>query len=296
MLIFFFTSRFTSNFLIPAIFQVIVLFSFLNCYSELPLFYWQENKQINFGDHLSIKLVERIVNGPVRNCGKHPLKNEKQLLAIGSILFFANNNDVIWGSGTNGKRPNKKDYRFVDLDVRAVRGPLTRDFLFENFGISSPEIYGDPALLVPYFFPEFQKQECPTYEYIVIPHYSEEKLFPKVLGDHVVYPTEPWDQVIQKICNSAFVISSSLHGVIIAEAFGIPARYLRITENEPFIKYQDYYYGTNRPSFQFASSVEEALLMGGEAPFDCDLKMLYEAFPFEFWPNNVFNHPNFFKD
>ncbi len=96
-----------------------------------------------------------------------------------------------------------------------------------------------------------------------------------------------------KILNSKFVISSSLHGIIIAEAYGIPARLLRITENEPLLKYQDYYIGTNRPNFKFALSVEEALKMGGEPPFECDLEKLYEAFPREFWPNSHFNNPDF---
>jgi pyruvyltransferase len=39
------------------------------------------------------------------------------------------------------------------------------------------------------------------------------------------------------------VLSSSLHGIVLAEAFRIPARMLRLTENEPLYKYQDYYEG-----------------------------------------------------
>ena len=90
-------------------------------------------------------------------------------------------------------------------------------------------------------------------------------------------------EVIEKITDSRFVISSPLHGLIVAEAFGIPARMLRITTHEPLLKYQDYYYGTNRPYFQYAQSIEEAFQMGGEPPFECDLQKLYEAFPFEYW-------------
>lgn len=37
--------------------------------------------------------------------------------------------------------------RLRDLDVRAVRGPRTRDFLAGR-GISTPAVYGDPGLLV----------------------------------------------------------------------------------------------------------------------------------------------------
>lgn len=262
-------------------------------YRTLPLYYWRE-KFVNFGDYLSLKLLERIIGIPIQvyRAPDHWSK-ERKLLAIGSILTFARNNDVIWGSGINGKWLGLKYYKFTTLDVRAVRGPLTRDFLFKNFGIQSPEIYGDPALLIPYFFPEFTKKEHPTYDYIIIPHYSEQSLFPKETFSNVVYPTEEWNIVIEKILDSKFVISSSLHGIIVAEAFGIPARLLRVTTHEPLFKYEDYYLGTNRPHFKSASSVEEALAMGGEKPVECDLKKLYEAFPFEFWPDTVFPVPHF---
>ncbi len=114
------------------------------------------------------------------------------MLALGSILYFGREGDVVWGTGTNGKNTNRGDYRFSHLDVRAVRGPLTRQFLLTMFGIESPEIYGDPALLVPYLFPEFVRPEYPAHPYTIIPHYSEEMHFPKEAYPHVVYPTEPW--------------------------------------------------------------------------------------------------------
>lgn len=259
----------------------------------LPIYYWQQSSFVNFGDYLSLKLVERITGGPTHLFKRKRFNNEKKLLAIGSILVFALDEDVIWGTGLNGKRTDKYHFQFTNLDVRAVRGPLTRQFLKDNFQIDCPEIYGDPALLIPYFFPEFERKQNPKYEYIIIPHYSEKKLFPKEEYENVVYPTDPWDEVIEKITDSQFVISSSLHGIIVAEAFGIPARFLKITDHEPLLKYQDYYLGTNRPYFQYAASVEEALEMGGEPPFQCDLKKLYESFPFEYWENSYFQTPIF---
>ena len=255
---------------------------------ELPLYYWRQQSFTNFGDVLSLKLLERITQKPIRVYSRKPNYTEKKLLAIGSILSFATDHDVIWGTGVNGKLLAKKHYLFRNLDVRAVRGPLTREFLTELCGVACPEVYGDPALLMPYFFPEFQRSESPEFDYIVIPHYSEAQHFPKERFGYVVYPTEPWDAVVQKICNAKFVISSSLHGVIVAEAYGIPARLLRITQNEPIFKYCDYYYGTNRYDFRCATSVEEALQMGGERPFECDLAQLYAAFPFEFFPGAPF--------
>ncbi len=263
------------RFLLPLLLSTALTWS-----EGLPLFYWQTSRFINFGDYLSLEIVERMVHEPIRIVKHNKPSNPKKLLAVGSILRFARDGDVIWGSGVSGRSVHHAIFHFSDLDVRAVRGPLTRQFLQEK-GISCPEVYGDPALLMPVLFPELKKSEDPEYDYIVIPHYSENDLFPQ--DGHVVYPTEPWLDVVQKILSAKFVISSSLHGLVVAEAYGIPARLLRVTENEHIFKYQDYYFGTGRNQFRYASSVEEALLMGGEKPYVCDLQKLYEAFPFEFW-------------
>lgn len=251
----------------------------------LPLYFWSPAAPDveNFGDYISLKLVERIVQHPVEEVHAAQMGSRKKLLAVGSILHFAENFDVIWGSGINGKHLLPQDYCFSNLDVRAVRGPLTRKFLIENFHISCPEVYGDPALLLPYFFQEFKRKKRPSKEYIVIPHISEEHFFPITLYPNVVYPTERWDYVIEQILDSKLVIASSLHGLIIAEAFGVPARLLRITENEPLFKYEDYYLGTNRKNFQYATSIEEALQLGGESPHRADLEKLYAAFPFDYF-------------
>lgn len=264
-----------------------LLFVSFQTSKAIPLFYWQPPGWVNFGDYISLVLVERIVGHHIEtSLGLQPPKHQQRLFAVGSILAKAADGDIIWGSGVSGKRLKKEDYHVkTHLDIRAVRGPLTRQFLIHTFNIPCPEVYGDPALLFPFFFPEFKKSKKPKYEYIIIPHYTEQKLFPKKLYKNVVYPTEPWELVIKKILDSKFVISSSLHGLIVAEAYKIPARLLRITNNEPLFKYQDYYLGTRRPHFKYATSIEEALKMGGEPAFSCDLKKLYTAFPFDCWPN-----------
>ncbi len=131
------------------------------------------------------------------------------------------------------------------------------------------------------FFPEFKKN--PTRDFIVIPHLSEEKYFSK--NENIVFPSEPWEQVMEKILGSKFVISSSLHGIVVAEAYGIPARLLRLTDNEPMFKYYDYYLGTGRKEFRCARSISEALEMGGEVLPELDIKPIINAFPWELFEN-----------
>ena len=257
---------------------------------SIKLFYWKPYpissvELDNFGDRLSFELVKRIVGPHLQSAVSYNQTDEKRLLAIGSIIHYARNGDVIWGSGILYYSSPVKS----NLDIRAVRGPLTWQKITKMYPkLNVPQIYGDPALLVPYFFPEFKKSLSPKYEYTIIPHMHEQKF--EVFSSqnkNVIYPTENWNLVIRRIVNSKFVISSSLHGIILAESFGIPARFLRLNIKKNLFKYTDYYYGTERFNFKYATSVKEALQMGGEPPFKCDLQMLYDAFPREYFGNKL---------
>jgi pyruvyltransferase len=241
--------------------------------TALPLFWWEpSNGTQNFGDYVSVVLVERILGKSVQQ----GTANDHKILGTGSILHFAKEKDVVWGSGINGKHPWPRDYAFHSLDIRSIRGPLTR-MVLKSFGIEAPAIYGDPGLLFARFFPEFQKN--PIREYLIIIHSSEENRVPR--QDNIVFSTDPWSFIIQKITESKFVISTSLHGLVIAESFGIPARLLRMTQNEPLFKFADYYLGTGRPEFQYAKTITQALQMGGEQPPICNLDQLLDVFPYD---------------
>ena len=99
--------------------------------------------------------------------------------------------------------------------------------------------------------------------------------------------------MVEQLLPCAYVISSSLHGIIVAEAFHIPARWLYLNTNitaeahyQLRFKYNDYYAATNRTGDDFASSVNEALRMGPNRRFDVDAfsARLLETFPYQyFW-------------
>jgi pyruvyltransferase len=256
---------------------------------NITLFYWKPDIGTNFGDTLSYELLKRIVGNNISTETKITNSKKRKLLAIGSILHFSKQNDVIWGSGILNL--NSKLKNVSKLDVRSVRGPKTREILINSYNISCPPVYGDPALLIPYFFPEFKKSSTPMYPFLVIPHWLSQNspIFSKNNNYTVVYPTENWHTVISMIVQSELVLASSLHGIIVAESFGIPARLLNINGNidKEIFKYMDYYYGTGRNEFKPATSIEQGLMMGGEKKFICDLDKLYEAFPREFFGNNL---------
>ena len=91
---------------------------------------------------------------------------------VGSVVHFAKDNDIVWGSGVNGKIPCSS-YKFSTLDCRATRGPLTRDFLKREFNVTSPEVFGDPALLLPIFCPELHKYICSNHQVTIVPNLND---------------------------------------------------------------------------------------------------------------------------
>ena len=88
---------------------------------------------------------------------------------------------------------------------------------------------------------------------------------------------------VRAILQSRFVLSGSLHGLIIAEAFGIPARLLRLSDREALFKYQDYYLRTGRQACSPTRSVAEGLAQGGEPPPLFNAQALLDAFPMDLW-------------
>lgn len=243
-------------------------------------FYRRHFRFRNFGDELSPVLVAAILRNKFPRANWGTSAGQRKLLAIGSIMHFARDNDVIWGTGVNGKAA-REAHKFSTLDVRSVRGPRTREFLTE-LGIDCPAIYGDPALLAPRFL-KTPKPYGEVKEFIVIPHYHDLADFEGV--DNLVSPLQSHTEVLRNILSARKVISSSLHGVILAEAYGIPAVLVlpKPDENKQF-KYLDYYEGTMRRDMDIACSFDEAIrIKGAGLPASYSPEKLEEVFPADFY-------------
>ncbi|MCW4384768.1 polysaccharide pyruvyl transferase family protein [Salinibacterium sp. SYSU T00001] len=235
----------------------------------------------NFGDLLGPMIVARLAAGLPR-----PPEPDRRLVAVGSILHFAAPGDVVWGTGVNPK--GELDAAVLrTLDVRAVRGPRTAQLLRESYGLEVPSVYGDPGLLLPNVFPELSEAPSRTRRAVtVIPNLNDlapRSTLPASWRGHVVNPRSNVTTILRRIRDSSLVVGSSLHAVIVAESMGIPARAVATPHEDPF-KYEDYYLGTGRdPKGLLASSVEEALDLGGAPPLNWDSRPLLDAFPRELW-------------
>lgn len=216
---------------------------------KLLIAYWATGtKKSNWGDALNPVLIEKL-------SGKKPIlaqeiinfKNQEIYSVIGSTLgFFPEKNLVVWGSGFISSLS-----RFTEKPKKicAVRGPLTRELVLDQ-GIYCPEVYGDPALLYPLFYkPNVEKK----YKLGVIPHYTDQDsslldIFKKDSDVLVINILSSTNEVVDYICQCERIASSSLHGIIAADAYKIPSIWIELSENVAGngFKFYDYFESVGR--------------------------------------------------
>ena len=214
---------------------------------KIPLFWWSEYKIRdknfeNYGDLISKYLFEKITKREVKWIQPRKLpwykRHRKHYLGAGSIIHHGIRSSVIWGSGIISR-----DKLIPRATFKAVRGPISREMIIKA-GIECPEIYGDPGLLLPEFFnPDIRK----TKKLGIIPHHTE---FPMVVelfkGDKEVtiinLETMDVEETTEEILGCEATISSSLHGLIVSHAYGIPCRWVEFSKNlyGDGVKYLDY--------------------------------------------------------
>lgn len=256
--------------------------------NKVNLHYWildRKNGRHNLGDYLSYVIVESMkARNGIQN---DDVKHTRHLYAVGSVLSAGFQNATVWGSGFMNDPQGSKlgcclhHKGFRHLDVRAVRGPMTRDALLK-LGHNCPEIYGDPAILMPMIYTP--KTEEKTLEFLVVNHLSDSTEY----ENNISILTTEYPDFIDRLCSAKRVISSSLHGIILAEAYGIPAVLFlpkATQDNLTLFKYQDYYYGTGRTEFPVAHTIQEARHVQ-----PCDIpefkqlrENLIKAFPVDLW-------------
>lgn len=192
----------------------------------------------NFGDNISPFIIRSMLG---KSMPFTSYITRGKLLAVGSILKALRENDTVWGTGAMYDEPiiPPNGVKFL-----AVRGPLTRD----RIQAEVPEVYGDPALLMPKFYqPKTRKK---NYKIGVTPHIIDHHLFEGVSASNIKMISLKGDPrgIIDQMVQCETIISTSLHGIIVAEAYGIPAVWLRVSDNIKGgdFKFNDYFLSTGR--------------------------------------------------
>lgn len=252
---------------------------------RVNLEYWNGSK--NLGDSLAETIYTWMLEK--EGLSKDSITRKTTHLAtVGSILGIEKYpfDAVVWGSGIHKLESisTLTRYSYIKkMDIRAVRGPVTQ-YILKYCGYNCPEVYGDPAVLMPLIYPH-EHVNCENKNISVICHFkSADADIPENLNKIDIRTTD-YKYFIDAICNSSKVISSSLHGIILAESYGVPAVFLQKGMDRELLKFYDWYYSTERGDIKIAYSLDEAIEMETMPLPELDQMRnnLLDAFPYDIW-------------
>lgn len=203
---------------------------------NIGVFWWKD--KVNFGDILSRDIISHF-NLQVFHKNLNEL-SEKSACCIGSILNWVPEtfDGYILGSGI--MRP--VDKQFSNAKIIGLRGEMTRQVIKADKNI----VLGDPGLLssvlwdkpiakkfVLGLIPHFEHQNDPIIKDI-LDRYPDDILLIDVMREPI--------EVLKDITQCTVVMSSSLHGIVVADAFGIPCGWFRLEHvaGGGLFKFQDY--------------------------------------------------------
>lgn len=199
----------------------------------------------------------------------------------------------IWGPGLMHQYEHVNQETIRPFIIHALRGEKTRKRLEEILEKNISCVLADPGLLSPLIVEPNNKK----YSIGIVPHYIDknEEIFKKMLEHYpnskfIDVQNEP-ETVLKEISECENIISTGLHGLIIADSYGIPNCWCEISDKilGNRFKFHDYFssFGTDREVFDLRS---------GEMPdidndFKCNFKSinqvyekqkrLIECFPFK---------------
>jgi pyruvyltransferase len=247
--------------------------------------FWYKSIQ-NFGDSINPILIQLLTGK--KAVWVNPLYySRKHVLAVGSILSTANSHSVVWGSGFLSEE-DKCVQR--STEVRAVRGPESRQKLLEG-GVECPEVFGDPALLLPKVYsPNIEKEN----RLGVVVHYADANNswlegIQKEQGVKVLNIQEPDPlRFIDDVLSCERIASSSLHGIILADAYGIPSTWIKLSEGVKGggFKFLDYFTSVGRQDreplvIDSDTSLDDLHNQFCDYKINIDLEALLGACPFK---------------
>jgi pyruvyltransferase len=256
----------------------------------LKIVHWKCNKR-NWGDAIAPFIAEQISGQTVQSVTGMDPDPDVRYSVTGSInQWLTNNNTVLWGTGFISETSR---LNIMPQGICAVRGPLTREKFLKK-GVECPEVYGDPALLMSkYYFPNVKKK----YKYGIIPHYIDAnnpwvqkyKNIPDVKIINITHKTDEElysHRFIKELLSCEVILSSSLHGLIAADAYGIPSHWVELSDKVigNGFKFHDYFMSVNRPIVEPFRPNENTKI--GNLPLydykiNIDLDKLINACPFK---------------
>lgn len=237
--------------------------------NRLPVYWFADWP--NFGDLIAPHILRALFGTRAQLV---PRSYAGKILTIGSILHELRPGDVVWGSGSICDQPiDGKNVTFL-----AVRGPMTRKLIDGDV----PETYGDPGMLLPYIY---SPRRIRRFDIGLVPHAMDREVIrsndPSVAIINV--RARDWRSTIDQITACNVILSSSLHGIIVAESYGIPAVWIEASRRVlgAGFKFRDYYAATGREvAPEPWSRGLRNLASRAEKPPNMDMRALIDAWPY----------------
>ncbi len=206
-------------------------------------------KTRNIGDLVSPIAVQYATGRPT--LWRRPAAGE-HLLGIGSILHWARPDSHVWGTGLMS--PEQGIGGLEGERVWALRGKLTHECLKPELTGLRDVPLGDPGYLIARRLAAIMQPRTPTHRLGIVPHYADRDhpwiaAAPAEDGVTVLDVRDPAPAFFTQMAACAAIASSSLHGLIFAEALGIPNVWLDLRPENPDreFKYHDWFSLAEQP-------------------------------------------------
>jgi hypothetical protein len=218
-------------------------------YADLP----------NMGDLLNVLLIERYFGYSVKRrtfltaelsgigsgLGQFILSEKPRVAAAQSFFGKLYPKVFIWGTGYINNNVAGKFYR-KNICFKAVRGELSKKRVEEAMGRKMDIPTGDAGILASHLI---EKPVIKNYSVGIIPHYKElsEPIFQQLANQFdnsiIIDVTKDPLEVVKLISSCEVILSSSLHGLIVADSFHIPNVHIVVTNKllGDGFKFDDYY-------------------------------------------------------
>lgn len=211
--------------------------------SALSAWWWTGRP--NFGDALNPAILEYVAKRPV----KRVTRDKAEIFGFGSIMGAVRDRIrttktpvYVWGAGM--MRPIARGFA-KNVAFTCVRGPITASLL----GLDDAVAQGDPGLLAPEAL-DVYPPTVKKWRIGIVPHIVHFDL-PVMAQLHDALPnstvinllSDDVHTTLQQISECEVILSSSLHGLIVADALNIPNIWLEPKKLNKFSRFKFFDYG-----------------------------------------------------
>lgn len=189
---------------------------------------WRHPTELNFGDEVTAPVLERLTG---RRVVWTPLARA-EVVGAGSVLQLTLRRrksamPTVWGAGMI--RPFKGEAP-ADFVPRAVRGRLSLDSL--SPAARAGAVLGDPGILADRLV---DGPVSTRYTLGVVPHYKDAddptmRAIAALPGVRLIDVAWTPEEVAREVAACEVVVSSSMHGLIFADALGVPNARLKVSD------------------------------------------------------------------